>query len=193
MADSLPAAEKTPQPPRVRSIGDSPALAARAAELLRTPQALMPLEPDEARTVVERMRLVTFPKGATLFREGELGSSYLLLLLEGEISVDAGSAGPAVALSVLGPGSVIGEMALLDGAPRSANCVAISPVHAAGLSRGGLETLVDEHPRVAAKLMIGLSQRIAERLRALGQQLQIYAGLAATPPQETGRQRERHG
>ncbi len=65
-------------------------------------------------------------------------------------------------------------MALLDGAPRSATCTAVSAVQAAGLARRGLERLIDEHPRVAARLMVVLAQHMAERLRALDDQLRMY-------------------
>jgi CRP-like cAMP-binding protein len=50
-------------------------------------------------------------------------------------------------------------------------------VQAAGLSRAGLAQIMNEHPAVAAKLMAMLAARIAERLRALSEQLQIYARL----------------
>lgn len=169
--------------PRTRPIDEAPAHAARAAELLMaTPSALSQLAPDEARQVVALMRLVSFPAGTVLFREGDRsGTSYLLLVLEGEVTVDlgVGSAAESVAISALGPGSIIGEMSLIDAAPRSAQCTAMSPVVAAGLSRGGLQRLIDEHPKVAAKLLLLLAQRLADRLRTLGQQMQIYAQLGS--------------
>lgn len=166
-----------PLPQRTRPLAESPALAVRATQLLRTPQAFVTLSPEEAQTVVGYMRVVTFGQGNLVFREGDdSASSYMLLLLEGEVAIDAGY-GDAVPISVVGPGSVIGEMALIDGAPRSASCTAMSAVTAAGLSRRGLEILLEEHPRVAARLMIGLTQRIAERLRALSQQLHLLAKL----------------
>ncbi|MFO1288563.1 MAG: hypothetical protein U1F49_19835 [Rubrivivax sp.] len=45
-------------------------------------------------------------------------------------------------------------------------CTALSPVQAAGLSRRGLEDLMAEQPVVAAKLVVVLATRIADRLRA---------------------------
>jgi hypothetical protein len=60
-------------------------------------------------------------------------------------------------------------------------------VLAAGLSRKGLEALLDEQPRVAAKLMVGLATRMADRLRALGEQIQFYARLAADKQREIER------
>lgn len=179
--------------PRTRPLTESPLLAERAADLLRTPNAMLQLGPEDATTVVSLMRLVGFERDTVLFREGDSGaSSYMLLVLDGEVSVDAGdtAAGDGVAISVLGPGSILGEMALLDGAPRSVSCTALTAVQAAGLSRAGLQLLIDEHPRVAAKLLVGLAKRISDRLRALGDQLQMYAQLVATQQQELDRLRQ---
>ena len=167
-------------------------LAMRAAELLRTPQALFNLSPTDATCVVAHMRLMHFERGVTLMREGDqTQGDYLLLLLDGDVSVEttAGGAPDAVAIAVIGPGSVIGEMALLDGAPRSVSCIALSPVQAAGLSREGLEQLIALHPLVAAKLLVELATRIADRLRALGEQLHMYAKLTADLQAEVERLR----
>jgi CRP-like cAMP-binding protein len=168
-------------PLKPRPLVEMPALATLAAELLRTPHAMLQLAPDEAALVVAHMGLIDFPAGTTLFREGDdTRSSHMLLLLEGEVQVDTAASGEpdVVAISVLGPGNIIGEMSLLDGAPRSASCTAVTAVRAAGLGRRGLERLIEEQPKVAAKLMVGLAKRIADRLRALGHQVQMYAQLA---------------
>ncbi len=170
--------------PRTRAIAESPRLAARAAELLQGFRAFTRLDADDARTVVAYLREVSYSRGELLFRAGDSqASAHLLLLLEGEVAVDTGvdtSAGRGdVPIAVLGAGSVLGEMALLDGAPRSATCTAMSDVQAAGLARRGLERLIDEHPRVAAKLLVVLAQHMAERLRALDDQLRLYGQLHA--------------
>lgn len=179
--------------PHQRPLLDNPVMAQRAAELLRTPNAIRQFDAADATAVVAQMQLVHYPDGSTLFREGdESHSAYMLLVLDGWVSVDTGmapSAADNVAVAVLGPGSIIGEMALLDGAPRSANCIANSPVQAAGLSRVGLERLLDEEPRVAAKLMVALATRISDRLRGLSKQLQMYAQITASMQDELDRLR----
>jgi CRP-like cAMP-binding protein len=172
-----------PAAPRQQPLLDTPTIAHRAAELLRTPHAVRQLDAAEASAVVAQMQLVNFPAGNVLFREGDDNhSTYMLLLLEGWVSVDTGAVeGPdSVEVAALGPGSIIGEMALLDGAPRSATCIATSAVQAAGLSRIGLERLIDDNPKVAAKLMLALATRISDRLRSLSMQLQMYAKITAT-------------
>jgi CRP-like cAMP-binding protein len=180
------------QVPTHPPLTDVPALAERAADLLRTPGALLNLTPPEAACLVAQMRLVHFGPGVLLFREGDdVRLDHLLLVLDGEVSIEVGIGGGMVpvAISVVGPGSVIGEMALLDGSPRSASCTTISAVQAAALSRQGLERLIDQQPRVAAKLLIGLGSRTGERLRALGEQLQMYAGVVEQQQQQIDRLR----
>ena len=166
-------------------------LAAQTIELLQSSHALFALSAEEARCVVSYMREASYAKGATLLREGDGRDSELLLLLDGEVSVDAGtdSASGSVQIASLGPGSLLGEVAMLDGGPRSAHCTALSPVRAAGLARKSFQTMLDTHPRVAAKLIIALSQRITERLRAMGQQLQVYGQLTASLQAEVDRLR----
>lgn len=163
-----------------RATQKSPLLAAAAIKLLRTPTALAQLSPEESACVVSFMRLVTFPAGMTVIKEGDQQETgYMLLLLSGEVSVHTVDAisGEQVALSVLGPGNMIGAMGLLDGAPRSASCVATSRIEAAVLSRGALDQLIEQHPQVGAKLMVALSQRLSDQLRATGQQVSMYVQL----------------
>lgn len=177
---------------RGRPVAELQTLALRVTELLRTPSAMMNLTPAEAACVTAHMQIMNFAQGVTLFREGDaVRLDHMLLVLEGQVRIDSLGSGQIspVAISVVGPGSVIGEMALLDGSPRSASCVTVTPVQAAGLSRKALEMLFEEYPQVAAKLLIGLSTRTSERLRALGEQLQIYASLVDNLQAEVNRLR----
>ena len=107
----------------------------------------------------------------------QLHTAHLLLVLEGDVQVDIGGGADRAALAVVGPCQMLGEMALLDGGPRSASCTAASPVRAAALSRIGLQRLLDEQPTVAARLLAAIAQRVGERLRGLGDQLALYAQL----------------
>lgn len=174
----------------VRSLTANPALADLATRLLRTDGAITGLDPDEAACVVGYMGLVLYPSGATVFRAGDASqTSYMLLILDGEVSIE--SVDPAghssVTISVLGPGSVIGEMGLIDGSPRSATCTAASAMQTAGLTRKALERLIEEHPKVGAKLMVGMCKRLADRLRGLNEQLQLYAQFNASLQQQLDR------
>lgn len=163
-----------------RSFQDDADLAAQAARLLRGGDALAGPSAADARRVVSYMRLLRCPEGQVLMREGEaLGQGVMLLVLDGEVTVEqliARRADPVV-VSVLGPGHVVGETGALDGGPRTATCIATTPVLGAGLSRDALRRMVNDDPDVAARLLTGLSLRMAQRLRDAGRQLRVYQQL----------------
>jgi hypothetical protein len=73
--------------------------------------------------VVGFMKPRRFTSGTTIIRQGEAtDTGFMVLVLDGEITVEnlVARRGHPVTVNVLGPGSLIGEMALVDGAARSA-------------------------------------------------------------------------
>lgn len=181
------APSRTARPAAVtRALAEFPDLAAKATEYLCGLSASFSLAPNEASSVVALMRVVHYAAGTTLFKAGDENSGYMLLVLDGNIAVDTGStgSGQSAEISTLGPSALIGELALLDGSPRSATCTAVTNVAAAGFSAAGLQRLMETHPLVAAKLAIYIAQTASERLRSLTDQLQMYGQITATMQQE---------
>jgi CRP-like cAMP-binding protein len=107
-------------------------------------------------------------------------------LLDGEVTVETivVSRTAPITVSVLGPGSLIGEMGLLDGAPRSASCTAMSDVRCAVLTRDAMTQLLNDDPRTAAKLMMAICLRIAQRMRENQDKLKLYAQLTQAMNEE---------
>lgn len=158
-----------------------------AARLLRAPTALMQLSEAEALTIVGFMTPHRFASGTTIIRQGEAtDTGFMVLVLDGEITVEnqLGHRVNPVTVNVLGPGSLIGEMALVDGAARSATCTASTDVHCAVLTRDALEMLIAKRPATAAKLMTAVAQRLAERLRESIHKQQIYSQLVQSLQEE---------
>ncbi len=161
-----------------------------AAELLRGPTALLQLSREEARQVVSYMLPMRIPEGNTFIRQGDRQSTdFMLLVLDGEVTVDTivVSRTQPMVVNVLGRGSLIGEMGLLDGEPRSASCTANSPLTCAVLTRSALEQLLLDDPQTTAKLMLAVSIRIAQRVRDTSDKLKRYAQLTQTMQQEINR------
>lgn len=185
---SIPVSHVPPRAaPSARSVADIPELAAKATEFLCQRLSGFAMSAQEAGRVVAEMRSVYFPAGTVLFGVGDASNTgFMLLVLDGNVAVDTGTLGdkPKVDISVLGPGALLGELALIDGSPRSANCTAMSAVTAAGLTITGLHRLVMQHPQVAAKLAIYIAQNTAQRLRALSDQLQMYDQLTTSMQRE---------
>ena len=171
---------------RMRAIRGS-SIAELGARLLIAPTALMQLTLDEALTVVSYMIPRKIAEGTTFISEGDTSDTgYMVLLLEGEVTVESivVSRRMPVTVTVLGPGSLIGEMGLVDGQARLASCTASSEVRCAILSRDALEKLSEDDPHTAAKLMFAVSLRIAERLRETAEKLKMYSQLVQAMQQE---------
>ena len=171
---------------RLRRIAGSTA-ADRAAEMLTAPSALMQLSHEEARAIVACMRPHRIPEGTTFIKEGDTANTdFMLLVLDGEVTIETivVSRTAPITVTVLGPGNLIGEMGLLDGAPRSASCTAMTAVRCAILTRDALNQLLADDPRTAAKLMMAISLRITERMRESQEKLKLYAQLTQAMNEE---------
>lgn len=100
-----------------------------------------------------RLRGLELPGGATLMREGEAGDA-LYLVLGGRLRVwrGAGEAGAAAVCADLGRGELVGELALLAGAPRAASVSALRDTRLAKLARADFEALQQAHPGLTPAL-----------------------------------------
>jgi CRP-like cAMP-binding protein len=162
-------------------------MAELAARLLIEPSALLQLTREEARVVVRYMEPQQIAVGTTFIHEGDAhDTGFMVLLLGGEVTVEniVVSRTEPITLTVLGPGSLIGDMGLLDGEPRSASCTASADVLCAILTREALDLLLSEAPAVAAKFMMAVSLRIARRLRDSTEKLKLYAQLTQAMEEE---------
>lgn len=102
-------------------------------------------------------RIRRFREGATIVAAGEPGDA-LYVLLDGEVSVQRRRL-PAITRGI---GSFFGEMALLDGGPRSATVVAHGSAVCLTISRSGFQKLLRKEPTISAALL----RELATRLRA---------------------------
>ena len=99
-------------------------------------------------------------EGGEILREGDAGQD-ALVLLDGHATVWK----RGQQLARVGPGSLLGEMALVDAAPRSATVRAAAPVTLLVLDRERLMILLQALPELAVKVLWGLSQALSLRLR----------------------------
>lgn len=144
-------------------------------ELTRFPPAFfgvirdLPLFRDMGREEVETvggfMRAYIAREDTVLFREGDYGD-HLLVVIEGVIQVlKRNEAGEEQTLALLETGRTLGELALIDGRPRSATCVAMHDSVFLVLTRWGLNALALAHPMIAVQLLLNLATELSTRLR----------------------------
>ncbi len=92
-----------------------------------------------------------------LVREGEAGDA-LFIIIEGSAIVRSGS----LELNRVGPGAYFGELALLDGEPRSATVVAETDVKVAVIGIRMFRTLLREFSDLAEQLLVALAGELRE-------------------------------
>ena len=118
------------------------------------------------------------PKGAYLFREGE-SAQYAYILVSGVLEiVKTGLDGEAILAKISTPKEIFGEMALIDGAPRSAGARAKTDVVVTQVDKAAFLQYVASNPQAAHNIMVKLSNelRVANKtvgeLQASGQESQ---------------------
>jgi len=131
---------------------------------LRQVSLLSGLSLERLQAVDRVAREAEYVTGEVIVREGEPGDE-LYLLVEGTVEVRRQTGEGEVRLDTLGAGAYFGEMAVLDGSPRSATVVATSDVRALVLDGVRLRELVLEMPELAFDLLRVLAERVrrAER------------------------------
>ncbi len=102
----------------------------------------------------------SYDAGQTIFSEGDPGTM-LMLIETGRVEVSVTSiAGRKSVLAHMGPGEVLGEIAALDGGPRSADTVAAGKVSGLVLSRQNILKFVAERPKVAQAIISELCRKV---------------------------------
>jgi hypothetical protein len=150
---------------------DDAALAALLATDAELPLAacslVRGLSAREIRLVRAAMQRRELRAGDVVFRQGDEAEA-LYVVTRGSVSavvVSRGAVSRTQRFASLGPGTMFGEMALLDQAGRSADAVADSDTCLLVLPRENLEQLLREQPELAAKLYRNIAAHLGERLR----------------------------
>jgi CRP/FNR family transcriptional regulator, cyclic AMP receptor protein len=169
-------------------------LASYSPDLLEHSPLLEDFTPEEADVLAASMLLVRAQPGQVLIREGDAGD-WMMLILKGTVDVtkhielradDAADGQPGTVpdvagvvkmestesrVAVLQRGAAIGEMSMLDSGLRYTTCTAIEPVEAGVLGSHAIGLLIRDHPGVGAKLLVKITQLMAQRLRNVSNQL----------------------
>ena len=136
------------------------------------PDFLGMLAEEEERALRARGITRRFRRGAILLREGE-DPTRVLVLTEGRTkAVTFTDDGKEVILGVMGPGSLLGEVATIQNRPRSATVVALEPCEAIALATGDFWALLEEHPRI----WIAVHKVVIGRLRLADLQRKEFSG-----------------
>lgn len=132
------------------------------------PTTLATLMATRFNALAEEGNTQILESGAMLIAEGQQATD-LYLVLEGQMEVMAPMGHDWIRVAELGPGSAIGEMAFLDGSPRSARVFATTRCSLLQITRKSFEKFSQQRPDIAISFMLELGRIVAFRLRRLEQ------------------------
>ncbi len=132
--------------------------------LKRTP-LFSGLSVDDLGKLAARLQLLSLPKGATLFKQGDV-SDALYLIVSGHARRYRGVEGQEALVAYLGRGDVIGETGMLTGGPRSATVRVDATSELLKLPRKDFEDCLREHPTILLHLSRTLASRLIEGAQA---------------------------
>jgi CRP/FNR family transcriptional regulator, cyclic AMP receptor protein len=120
------------------------------------------LGPDERKALFARarIRIRTFTAGETIFHKGSPGD-HMMAVVSGNVRISVVSTnGKVLELSILTPGDLFGEIALLDGKERTADATAATECSLAILDRSEVLSFLAQHPNVWPLIVEVLCDRL---------------------------------
>jgi CRP/FNR family transcriptional regulator, cyclic AMP receptor protein len=124
-------------------------------DLLKTIPLFSSCSRAELNRIAAIVKEVEFPAGRTICKEGQSGVG-LHVIVEGETKVQIGGR----TRRRLGSGAFFGEIALLDGGPRSATVIAETPVRTLSIPAWSFKTTLKSQPGLALKMLEETCRRL---------------------------------
>jgi CRP-like cAMP-binding protein len=136
--------------------------------LLRNHPLFRDLPPGVIEHLGSYMKTRKVPRGAAIFAKGDPGTG-LMGVLTGSVKISVASAeGKDIVLNIFREGEIFGEIALLDGRPRTADATAMSPCELVVIERRDFVPFLSGHPDVMLKFI----EILCSRLRHTSEQVQ---------------------
>ena len=139
------------------------------AKAIRFNYLLHGLNEAEIGLVADAAQTKSFMGGDTIVRQFAKDAD-VMIVLEGDVRIKTFS-GETIADA--GPGSVIGEVSLIDDKPRSATVTSVGPSTLAMIPAKALWDLMDNHPNIAKNVLSNVGRILCSRLRAANIQLDL--------------------
>ncbi len=151
------------------SVPDSQSNTIAAGRLsLEQHSLLRDLEPEARKRIVGYAKSRSYKAGETIFLKGSPGTG-MMTVVRGTVRVSAPSRqGKEIVLNVMSEGEVFGEIALLDGGERTADCTAISDCELLVLERRDVMAFLESNPKACLKLL----ETVCRRLRRTTEQVE---------------------
>lgn len=131
-------------------------------ERLRNVPCFSGLDDAHLRVLAASFNTQTFERGETIFHQGSPGS-VLYIIVSGQVRIfTISETGQELSVTIFRQGDFFGELALLDGEPRSAGAVAMCRTTTLLLHRSVFLAAVNAHPPIAVAVLEAMAQRLRQ-------------------------------
>lgn len=140
----------------------------QVAEALATASLFRVLSKEGITATVGAGRSRSYSAGQIICHQGDLGD-HLYVVIDGLTKVVFNSErGDEMVINILGPGEIFGELALLDGSPRSASVVALQSTSVFMLPRNRLLELMRQNPGLADEFLKSIGRLVRKLTEQVG-------------------------
>ena len=129
-------------------------------EILARAGIFQGVEPSAVSALTKQLQPVDFPRGHTVFAEGEPGDR-LFIIISGKVKIGRRSPdGRENLLTIMGPSDMFGELSIFDPGPRTSSATTITEVRAVSMDRDALRAWIADRPEIAEQLLRVLARRL---------------------------------
>jgi CRP/FNR family transcriptional regulator, cyclic AMP receptor protein len=129
-------------------------------EILARAGLFQGVEPSAVSALTRQLHPVDFPRGHTLFAEGEPGDR-LYIIISGKVKLGRRCFdGREKLLTIMGPSDMFGEMSVFDPGPRTSSATTITEVRAVSMDRAALSAWIVDRPEITERLLRVLARRL---------------------------------
>jgi len=145
-------------------------------ELLRAHPMFGELLPGDLRRLSDFAAPESVRRGEIIFQKGDAGNS-LYAIQKGSVKISVpGGSGREAMFNILGAKEIFGEVALLDGRPRTADAIAITDCELYAINRRDFLALLHREPKLAIRII----ELLCERLRRASEHFEDFLFLNAS-------------
>ena len=129
------------------------------------------MTPWQAKKLILASQMVEYPEGHAVIKAGETGNT-MYVILDGELEVSVNRGREKIVLTKLGLGEVVGEVALVSQALRTADVIALSPVKLLVYDWESIVQIRRFSPFLASNLLLNLAKILGNRLIGIQKHLE---------------------
>ncbi len=129
-------------------------------EILARAGIFQGVAPDAVAALVRSLEPAVYPRGHTVFREGEPGES-LFIITSGKVKIGRRTPdGRESLITLMGPADMFGELALFDPGPRTSTVTTLTEVEVVIMDHDALRSWIRDRPQIAEQLLRVLARRL---------------------------------